>query len=101
MQFLSEAYKVDSETWSTSDLKKWLREVLFFFSWLADDQRDIHYEAAELRDDLVKRVQEAMDVNDRRQEQEVEERTGNTAMTQTQEIEMDDLTNSTGKVISK
>ena len=98
---MSEAYKVDPEKWSMNDLKKWLRKVLISFSLLADDQRDIPYESGELRDDLVKRVQEAMDVNDRREEHEVEERTGNTVTTQMQEIEMDDLTNSKGKVTSK
>ena len=49
----------------------------------------------------MKRVQEEMDANDRRQEREPEERAGNTATPQTQEIELDDLTSSKGKVISK
>ena len=66
----------------------------------ADDQRDIHYESAELRDDLVKRVQETMDANNRRQEHELKEGSGNTAP-QTPEIELDDLTRGEGKVTSK
>ena len=67
----------------------------------ADYQRDIHYESAELRDDLVKRVQETMDANNRRQEHELKEGSGNTATPQTPEIELDDLTRSKGKVTSK
>jgi hypothetical protein len=49
----------------------------------------------------VRRVQEEMNANDHRQAHEPEERAGNTATPQTQEIELGDLTSSKGKVISK
>lgn len=66
-----------------------------------DYQRDIHYDSAESRDGLVKRVQEAMDASDRRQDHELDQRAGNTVRTQIQEIELDDLTSSKGNVTSK
>jgi hypothetical protein len=98
---IEQAYNIDPENWSMNDLKKWLRDVLIYSRYPLTIQRDIHCESTELRDDLVKRVQEAMDANGRRQEHEPEERNGNTATRQTQEIELDDLANSKGKLKSK
>ena len=49
----------------------------------------------------MRRVQEAMNERDRRQERELDEKAGNTETIQSQEIELDDLTSSKGKVTSK
>lgn len=77
----------DPENWSIHELKGWLRE------------RDIHFEAHELRNDLVKRVQEAMKATERREHTEFAAETSSTAETRglNEEIEMEDLKARKGK----
>jgi hypothetical protein len=62
-------------------------------------ERDIHFEADELRNDLVKRVQEAMKATERRKHTEFAAKTSSTAETRglNEEIEMEDLKARKGK----
>lgn len=62
-------------------------------------ERDIHFESDELRDDLVKRVQEAMKATKRREHTEFAAKTSSTAETRglNEEIEMEDLKARKGK----
>lgn len=66
---------------------------------VADRERDIHFEAVELRDVLVKRVQEAMKATERREHSEFAPTTSSTSETRVvnEEIEMEDLRARQGK----
>jgi hypothetical protein len=64
-------------------------------------ERDIHYESAELRNDLIKRVKEAMEATERRDHTEFAQTSGIIESVRTEEIEMDELGSATGKVNAK
>jgi hypothetical protein len=68
---------------------------------VANSQRDIHYESAELRNDLVKRVKEAMEATERRDHSEFAQTSGIIESVKTEDIEMDELGSATGKVNAK
>ena len=66
---------------------------------VTDGERDIHFEAVELRDVLVKRVQEAMKATEQREHTEFAPTTSATSETRVlnEEIEMEDLKAREGK----
>ena len=68
---------------------------------VADVQRDIHYESAELRNDLVVRVKNAMEATERREHTEFAETDETVKPVKVEEIEMDELGSATGKVKAK
>jgi hypothetical protein len=72
---------------------------IYVFGDVTDGERDIHFEAVELRDVLVKRVQEAMKANERREHTEFAPTTSATSETRVlnEEIEMEDLRARQGK----
>lgn len=84
----------DPENWSKNDLRKWLRQVSYWFTY-PHDQRDIHYERSELRHGLLKRVQEVMEADKRKQEHETKSIQRNDTTNSTEEIELDDLSKTT------
>lgn len=68
---------------------------------MANGQRDIHYESAELRNDLVRRVKDAMEATERREHTEFAYNDKIDKSVKSVEIEMDELGSDTGKVKAK
>ena len=78
---------VDPDDWSINDMKKWMTQVWLVQQANANQQRDIHFEKAELRDALVQRVQDAMKADERREQADAEIYKHDAV----EQIEMDDL----------
>ena len=59
-------------------------------------QHDIHFEEAELRDDLVKRVKEAMEAGERREHTSLSASYASVGTLSSEEIELETLARETG-----